>query len=249
MPQTEFTQEQFEAIYPSGIGRHYWTLARNLIIKRELIRNSLRGKRLLEIGCGRGIVVDFLRQSDFDCYGVELAPVDPLSKITQYIYSGMDFTNLDQKFIDSIEVILLFDVIEHLANEQDFLNRIRKIFPKVKYLIMTVPARMELWSNYDTFNGHLRRYDLQSLKQSVENCSWMTTSSRYFFHLLYLPAWLLLHFSGQRQTKIVPPTGLAILGHKLLAYLFVFDSILFPNRCSGTSIISTLVINEDRNKI
>jgi len=249
MPQTEFNQEQFESIYPSGIERHYWTLARNLIIKRELLRGSLHGKKILEIGCGRGIVVDFLRQAGFDCYGVELAPVNSLLKITQYIHSGMDFTNLDQKFIDSIEVILLFDVIEHLANEQDFLNRIRKIFPKVKYLIVTVPARIELWSNYDTFNGHLRRYDLQSLKQSAEKGGWTTISSRYFFHLLYLPARVLLHFSGKRQTKIVPPTGLAVLGHKLLAHLFIFDSILFPNSCSGTSIISTLMASEDLNKI
>ena len=238
MSQTEFKPEQFLAIYPPGIERHYWTLARNLIIKKELKRLDLHSRRLLEIGCGRGVVVDFLRQAGFDCHGVELASVEPLPGVTPYIHSGIEFSSLDKNFSLSIEVVLLLDVIEHLPDDASFLKRVRQSFPNAEYLIITVPARQELWSNYDVFNGHYRRYALAQLRQSMRQGGWQSLRASYFFHTLYLPARLLLQVFGKRQTKIIPPVGAITLLHKILAGFFAFDHFILPSHYLGTSIMA-----------
>lgn len=246
MPKTEFNSEQFSSIYPVGIENHYWTLARNLIISRELEFIGAKGS-VLEIGCGRGLVVSFLRQRGFNCYGIEMAEVVPDADVVKYIFTGTDFESLDKKILTDIEVVLLLDVIEHLEDDITFLKRILSSFPNVKHLIVTVPARQELWSNYDVFNGHFCRYDLAKINKVGNQAGWNVEGSRYFFHSLYLPAKISLSLFKKRQTKIHPPKGVLIFAHKILALLFVAEYYLLPKSLLGTSILSAMSVNSKKS--
>lgn len=238
MNKTEFNEEQFLSIYPEGIENHYWTLARNKIIKRELDKHGLRDKKILEIGSGKGIVVDFLRKDGFDCYGVDLSPVEVLPGLDKFIVAGTDFAYLDKDLRDSVEVVMLLDVIEHIEDPKLFLSRVGDNFVKADKLIMTVPARKELWSNYDVFNGHHKRYDLKSFTSVSESLGWGVVSMGYLFHLLYLPATILIKFFGKRDTRILAPKGLSIFLHKILANIMFLDYLLIPRSFLGTSLIS-----------
>lgn len=234
---TEFKPDQFSAIYPAGIENHYWTLARNKIIKRELIRRGFANKKILEIGCGRGIVVNFLRQAGFDCYGVDLAEVKTDEGLRPYIKTGIDFTLLEKSFGSEVEVVMLLDVIEHLENEVEFISQIKRFFPKLKNIFLTVPARPELFSNYDLYNGHYRRYWPDRLADLSRSCGWRMTGFSYFFHLLYWPAWLMSSGRIKRNTKISPPRGVMIFIHQVLAVFFVAEYLLLPKRLLGTSAL------------
>ncbi|KND48426.1 MAG: SAM-dependent methyltransferase [Parcubacteria bacterium C7867-005] len=238
MSKTEFSEEQFMSIYPEGIENHYWTNGRNQIIKRELEENNLRDKKILEVGCGRGIVVDYLRQRGFDCYGVDLAKISPVNNVAPYVQCGFDFVSLTGDFKASIEVVMLFDVIEHISDPVSFLALIREHFPNAQHLIVTVPARQELWSNYDVFNGHFRRYDLSGLETTLRSGGWSVVDTEYLFHLLYWPARVLLNTSGERNTTITAPRGISVFVHKILAYFMVLDSIIFSKRIRGSSLMS-----------
>lgn len=237
MSRTEFTDEQFASIYPKGIEGHYWTLARNKLIQRELEIHSLRGKKILEIGCGPGIVVRFLRRAGFNCFGVDLAKVSPVEGVESIVYSGTDFANLPDDFRQSIEVLMLFDVIEHIPNDGEFLDRVHISFPNAKCLVVTVPARSELWSNYDEFNGHHRRYSADSLAGVLSQGGWKVVDVQYLFHVLYIPARLLLRVVGKRKTAIYPPKGLFVYIHKILAWMLVLDGVMLPKRFFGSSAI------------
>ncbi len=245
MSKTEFNAEQFLSIYPLGIEKHYWTRARNFIIEKELKKSHLRNKKLLEIGCGRGIVVNFLRERGIDCYGVDLAPVDEIFRISQYIFPDRDFEDLSVDFRNSIEVILLLDVIEHIPDEIVFLKRIKVNFPNAKYLLITVPARMELWSNYDEYNGHYRRYNIENIEPVMKNGNWEMLRLQYIFHSLYLPALLLIQTVKDRRTQITPPQGIFIFFHFMFSWFFLFEYILVFKKLVGTSIIGVFhVISE-----
>src|SRR5882672_3415194 len=91
---TEFDNDQYTALYPKGMEHHYWYVARNAFVSgliRWIERHSgTEIGRILEIGCGRGLVVNHLRGSGRDCYGVELASVGVLEPVQDFVWTGTD---------------------------------------------------------------------------------------------------------------------------------------------------------------
>lgn len=243
MTDTEFSQDQFSSVYPKGIEQHYWNRARNCIINDFIEENKLQEKRMLEIGCGRGVVLQALRTSGFDCYGVELAPVSIEKDLVGYLFSGIDFGKLPQQLIDSVEVVFLFDVIEHIEDEKEILSRIRHTFPRLTHVVVTVPARKELWSNYDIHYGHFRRYSIESLETAIHRSDFVSLRSSYVFHALYLPARLLAYCGAKRNVVVVPPGGVMRIVHRIIGWLFYIEYRVVPCYVLGTSIISVLTPN------
>jgi SAM-dependent methyltransferase len=244
MFKTEFEKEQFSSAYPIGVENNYWTVARNKILKQELSKIKTNNKKILEIGCGRGIVVEYLKKNGLDCYGVELAEIEVGRDLSAFIKTGIDFTELDQKFSETIEVVLVLDVIEHLPDDVDFLKKIKKTFKNIKYLIVTVPARQDIWSNYDKYYGHYRRYDLSMLFASISLAGFQKVSASYFFHTLYFLGKFLKISGLNRQVEINSPKGILIYFHKFIGFLFLWEYILGPNWLWGTSIISISKLNQ-----
>lgn len=242
MVNTEFNEEQFRAIYPEGIEAHYWTLARNRILRKEIEKSGFAHKKLLEIGCGRGVVVDFLRHTGINCVGVDLAPVEVSAPLNNFVYTGMDFRDLPVDVKNSIEGILLLDVIEHIEEPQVFLEQVRQSIPNAKICFVTVPARRELWSNYDSFNGHYRRYTIPTLKQTLGALEWRIQKIQYLFHTLYVLARSIVSIAGKRETTIRAPKGFLTIIHRMLAHFFVFDYLVFPKKVWGTSILCVAML-------
>jgi SAM-dependent methyltransferase len=236
---TRFTELQFNAIYPDGIEQHYWNLARNQIIARTLRKNKLTGK-ILEVGCGRGIVIDYLFRHGFDCYGVELAEVEPVESVAGRIFTNQDAIHLPQSFRDQIKVILLLDVIEHLPDPDNFILQLKTKFSNMESLLVTVPACQELFSNYDEFNGHFHRYDYQMIAQRAKINNFKLIDCLGIFHSLYWPARLTLKLGIKRNVYLKAPKGILKLIHKLLSGYFFLDYLCLPKKLKGTSILAVL---------
>jgi hypothetical protein len=237
MAGTAFTKDQFNKIYPEGIGNHYWNHARNRIIRKFLKKHKLDGGKIIEIGCGRGVVLDFLRKNGMNCLGAELGDPEPISDTREYIFTKTDAFELPAELRQSFETVLLFDVIEHIENPSEFLFNIRQKFVNAKYLVITVPARQELWTNYDVFNGHYKRYNLADFKYlSIPGLSLLEAS--YFNHLLYPVFWVYARFIKKRGTEIMVPAGTFVLMHRIMSLLLQMDFSLCPAGFYGTSIIA-----------
>jgi hypothetical protein len=72
-----------------------------------------------------------------------------------------DFVDLPLDRLHKIRGALLCDVMEDLPEPIAFLDKVRMSLPALERVLLTVPARQELWSNWDQHHGHFRRYDLQ----------------------------------------------------------------------------------------
>src|SRR5262249_22527731 len=73
-------------------------------------------------------------------------------------------------------------ILEHIADDVKFLREMADSFPSARGLILTVPARSELWSNYDDYWGHHRRYNRASLADALDKGGFSLVRQRYFFH-------------------------------------------------------------------
>lgn len=232
--QTEFNTTQYDAAYPVGIEYHYWNLARNSIIKSVLQKNNLLQKKILEIGCGRGHVVESLRADGYTCIGVDRAEI---TSAKEYLFFGIDFEALSPAIQEETEVVLLCDVLEHVPNPEEFLLKIQHTFPQVRHILITVPARMELWSNYDEYYGHMTRYAQPTLTAVLGSVGCRVLYMSYFFHLLYPPAYILALLKRNRGIIVHPPRGIMKVVHRVLATLFVIEQKFLPRTSGGTSLV------------
>src|SRR5689334_17303462 len=68
---TAWGEAQYDNVYAPGIEHHWWHLARGHIIRHVI--DSFPATTILDVGCGPGVMVGYLRQRGYECYGCELA--------------------------------------------------------------------------------------------------------------------------------------------------------------------------------
>lgn len=239
---TAFTPDDFTDIYPPGIERHYWNHARNRIIF-DLVKPLARpGCLLLDVGCGTGIVTAYLRGRGLDCHGCDLGIAKPIDAETGRVLTyGVDACELPEAFRSTIGLITMLDVLEHIEKPNETLGRLRDAFRNLEHVFFTVPARMDIWSNYDERNRHYRRYDASTVGDLAEQGRFELIDWSYFFHALYFPARLMKILGIDRQTELKPPAALRP-AHDLLAGGFVIEQKTLPKRMPGSSIYGVLRI-------
>jgi 2-polyprenyl-3-methyl-5-hydroxy-6-metoxy-1,4-benzoquinol methylase len=203
-------------------------------------RLGLSATMMLEIGAGRGVAVKLLREHGHHCVGVELASVKPLSEVSETVRSATDARTLPAGERNKYRTLLLLDVIEHIEDPAQFLSELRSAFPNSRHVLVTVPAMQGLWSNYDEFYGHYRRYDLKGLESLARQLDARLSYASYFFRWLYLPARVLAVAGIKRGTEIKAPSPAALLLHRLLARLSWADYRLLPTAIPGSSAIACI---------
>jgi len=243
MSDSSFSHKQIENIYPPGIEYHYWNFSRNRIIKSFIKKNGIEGNKLLEVGCGKGIVVEYLRKNGLNIYGAELCDAKPSdSEMSNYLFFNTDALALPQNFREGIDFILLLDVLEHVEAPEFFINQLQDSYPNLKGFVITVPARQELFSNYDKYNGHYLRYSRKKLIQLVEKTGMKPFKISYLYHGLYLPAFF-VKLVYKRNTNLKAPRGIMLIFHKLAAFFFILEYKIMLSKLWGTSLICLSKIN------
>ncbi|MCX5882999.1 MAG: class I SAM-dependent methyltransferase [Deltaproteobacteria bacterium] len=242
---TEFSDDQFDQAYPDGIENHWWNLARNSILANVVKNFAGAGAVILDVGCGRGFVVEYLRDQGIDCTGVELAKAQPLVSVRDHVRVGIDAWDLSPAERMRYNTILLLDVIEHIPDSAAFLRHLCDGFLNLSHLIITVPACQELWSNYDECYGHCRRYSLEMLKNTSVALGADCISASYFFHLTYPVCWIAAHLAKKRETTLHAPQGIAKWLHKLISWAMIFDYHTLPGCVPGMSALACFSLNRN----
>jgi len=239
---TAFNQKQFQNPYPDDIQYHYWSLARHRIIYRHL-QPLVHGRQdlILDVGCGRGMAVQWLRDRGLDAIGCDPGTPAPFcSEVSGFLHLGVEAGALTEDISRRVRIILLLDVLEHLAEPGKFLCALLKKFRNCRHVLFTVPAREELWSNYDEYYGHKLRYDRPAVKGLADESGGTLERSGYFFHSLWIPARIMISLARKRSTEIHPPGPRMRWLHRTLAVGFALEELVIPQLWVGTSILGVL---------
>jgi predicted TPR repeat methyltransferase len=238
---TDFVAEQFDHAYPDGIQFHYWNQCRNRLIE-SLVRRHASGARVVDIGCGRGVVVDFLRRRGIDAWGCELATPEPITaEVAPYLEAGCDA--VDARASRGARCALILDVLEHLPDPRRFLARITSGIDSLERVIVTVPARPEIWSEWDEVYGHHLRYRRGELRDLLAAAGLEPIDDGYFFHSLYAAARALKTLGRRRATEVqAPKSRLARLAHRAVGAALSIERRVVPSAVPGSSLYAVAAV-------
>lgn len=240
---TAYDTALFDDNFPPGVERHYWFKARNRIVSDALRGAQRRGllphrPKILEVGCGTGIVVSALHARGHDVRGVEIGRPALLSDVRDRIDTGVSAQSLPAAVRADYDALLVLDVIEHVPDDVAFLRDTVAAFPKCRLVLITVPARPEVWSSHDTHYGHYRRYLPATLRSSLEGADLAPDRIRYMFRGLYSAA-ALMKAAGRDRDPVLRPPGRPALHGLLAAGLLLEDAILRSSPVPGLSLMAT----------
>lgn len=144
---------------------HFWFTHRRLAI-REAARDCLADKsraRVLDLGCGDGEVLAELSRVS---YAVGLDPrVNDLTLARRRGVTRLVAARGDRvPFTRSFDLVGLFDVVEHVAEDVNLLRGAAALAVPGGFVLLTVPADPRLWSKFDRYAGHYRRYTRRALE-------------------------------------------------------------------------------------
>ena len=148
---------------------HFWIRRRFEVLRRLADRLIADAGDLAEVGCGHGLLQRQIEEeygrevTGFDLNDYALKQnVSRRSKVCCY-----DVFRMAPELQARFDVILLFDVLEHISDEDNFLTALLFHLKPKGSLIINVPAGQWAFSSYDRAAGHVRRYSPGSLQDAA----------------------------------------------------------------------------------
>ncbi|NIJ52411.1 class I SAM-dependent methyltransferase [Dyadobacter arcticus] len=170
----------------------FWYQHRNECLVEAMKANHFP-KDFYDIGGGNGITALAMQNA-----GYEVTLIEPyLSGIQNSQKRGIRNTvhSTLEDYVPKVEGTIpaagFFDVMEHIEDDQAFLNKINHLLESNGLIMLTVPAFNSLWSDNDEQLGHFRRYTLNDLTSILAKSGFEVTYKTYFFSLVWLPMWLM----------------------------------------------------------
>ena len=179
--------------------RHFWEAARAAFLRR-LMRDypAFPEGALLDFGCGdgyllEGMMADFPKRS----YTALDIALDDATAARMSRAGGARVVNRPEAVRESeFQVVTMFDVLEHLEDDETELKRLGSALPEGALLFLSVPAFQCLFGEHDRALRHFRRYERRGLMELLQRNGFQVLESGYFFAVLPMVR-VLLRLTGR----------------------------------------------------
>jgi len=202
-----------------------------------------KGKRILEIGCGNGLMLEIYQK-----YGLETAGLEPYGpKLTEKEKKlGIKRELIEKaKFKEKFDYVVLREVLEHIPNPKEVLDRCRKWLKENGKLIIEVPNTASLWKRkfkrnwfgYDV-PRHVYNYNPKNISLFLKKSGFIVEKIRIFDlpYMLYGS----LQFQKTKNKKVKEiSTGLKLIYAPISLFLsFTNSGSLMEIKCKKIKNVS-----------
>ena len=186
---------------------HWWFQNRNRLLTMLIGRFGKSRGRILEIGCGNGLVTEAIHREfpGSDVVGTEFLEtglVGARKRLPDVQFRQLDARDLDGS--ETYDIVCAFDVLEHIDADVEVMTRVRGALrdDRSRFFI-TVPQHMTLWSEADVFARHERRYTFAEMRDKLRTAGF-TVEYRTSYVFLLSPLMLLSRLRKRRPGDYDP---------------------------------------------
>jgi SAM-dependent methyltransferase len=221
---------------------HFWIRRRFEVLQQLFNKSVSAALEMAEIGCGHGL----LQRQIEDAYGREVTGFDlnefalkqnvsRRSKICSY-----DIFNRDPRLQEHFDLVFLFDVLEHISDEDSFLQAVLFHLKPNGKLIINVPSGQWAFSPYDVAAGHVRRYSMRTLgaaaaRNGLQPQAWTYWGLPLVPTLLLRKLWLM----GRHEQSSIIRSGFDSRTPSINSALGMLSKLEWiPQKLLGTSLMA-----------
>lgn len=178
-----------------GMVNRLYHLARKIMLNKKyrLIKKINSGKTILDIGCGTGYFLNYMKSKKYSTLGIEVnenARAFGQQNFELNILSPNLLLN--DKMNDRFKIITLWHVLEHLYNPDIYIQKIKNMLENDGVLILALPNPdsfdasyyKEYWAGYDV-PRHLWHFTPKTIDQFVSRYFNVTKLKRLPFDAFY----------------------------------------------------------------
>ncbi len=183
--------------------KHFWIKRRFSVFKKIYQKYAKSNYLIGEIGCGSGI---FQKQyenyynSKIDGFDLNIKALENSCAQKSDIFC-YDISERKVDLKNKYDILILFDVIEHIENDEKFIEDVKFHLKKNGKIIINVPASQMLFSDYDRVVGHMRRYNSKDLLRIEKKCNLKLIQWTYW-GIFFVPVIILRKFLLKRKKDV-----------------------------------------------
>ena len=206
--------------------RHPWELSRSRSILKSIKDLKDTWPVIADIGAGDSFFTSQLCSiTDNKVFAVD-TEYDGNDSVKNGIIYLNDITMLND---NSIDCMIMMDVLEHIKNEEAFIESALRKLRIGGRLLITVPALQRLFSSHDTFLKHYRRYNRKQIIDLLARHDVHLERDHFFYSSLLIPR--LISLVSEKLNLIKNDnSGIGMwkyeensLFTKIIYYLLLFD--------------------------
>jgi len=235
--------------YEANSEEHFWfqwrARATNALIRRlDLPVGS--PLQVFDIGCGTGITCRQLSHTTSWVFDGADLNIEALTRCQAGLRRVLYYNILEKRreFHEQYDVIVLFDVVEHIEHTKPFLDAVLFHLKPGGVILVNVPALMTLYGRYDTAAGHYRRYTKRTLADEFTTFD-VSVVDQVYWGFTMVPL-LFVRKLMQREelsedrtirTGFYPPSPLA---HRLLKSVMKLETAVVRRPPIGSSVLTAV---------
>jgi SAM-dependent methyltransferase len=224
---------------------------RNTLLVRKVRRHVPSGE-IIDYGCGTGICIRRLLP-----YGYEFTAIDPSPQNIRYLKHHLrDNPRVRirqggaaelRQISRPVDGIICGETLEHVEDDVSLVQLFRDCLKPGGRVLASVPAHQSRWSEIDSFVGHFRRYDKESLRKLFASNGFSVEEVMYYGFPLGLMWDKLVADPIMRKkirTGVVYTRSRSLLGYamrvltiKKAASLVFYLDFVFRDNPRGTGLI------------
>ena len=159
---------------------YWWHVAKRQLVIEIIQARFPQPERIVEGGIGSCRNLLELQKLGHEVHGFDVMP-EAIARGRQLGLTDVQVHDLDKPWPladQSIGVVVLLDVLEHLANPVQVLRNAKNVLRPGGAVVLTVPAYPWLYGDWDKRLGHYRRYTADVLRGHAEaagfRVDWLT---------------------------------------------------------------------------